>query len=193
AHILKARSAQLDGLARAGHCKPTRTAVERGPSAGSRSVPITIGLHHGAQLAAGLQLGKHARTVASYRRKIHARECPTRAHAGLQVLRDGGRFHACPAHDGARTGVCDGEPCRRAASRPASVCTYTPQAAASNASRPCASSAAIVPVSTSPVPAVARAGLPPVLIATRPPGSATSASSPLSTTTAPDCSAAARA
>jgi hypothetical protein len=62
-----------------------------------------------------------------------------------------------------------------------------------NGSSHFASSAASTPDSTSPVPAVASAGVAPGLTATLPSGAATSVSSPLSTTTAPERAAASRA
>ncbi len=83
-------------------------------------------------------------------------------------------------------------PSRSAAIRPARWCAWTPAHAAANGSIPRASSAPIVPDSTSPVPAVASPGLPPALIASRSP-STTSVSSPFSTTIAPLRSAASRA
>ena len=59
---------------------------------------------------------------------------------------------------------------RSAAARAARPWASAPRAAASNAARPLASRAPIRPESTSPVPAVASAGLPPGLTASGPPG-----------------------
>ena len=84
-------------------------------------------------------------------------------------------------------------PCGSAASRPARRCTWTAAQAAWAGASPLASIAPSTPERTSPVPAVARPGAPPGEIATRPVGAATSVSSPLSTTIARACAAAARA
>ena len=79
----------------------------------------------------------------------------------------------------------------RSAARP---CTHAAAAAASNADTPRARNAATIPVSTSPVPAVASAGLPVTLsddpsrseVDPRALGSAMTVVGPLSSTTAPE-------
>ena len=83
-------------------------------------------------------------------------------------------------------------PTRAAASRPARAWARTAAQAAAKGSRPRASSAAMIPERTSPLPAVASAGAESALTATRSP-SVTIVSSPLRTTTAPAARAASRA
>src|ERR1700728_3567221 len=175
---------QFDRLACARHRQPAGTGVERRTGARGGTVAVAVGLDHHAQLTLLRQLSAQARAIALDCRQIHTRERATSAPARLAA---GSAAIPSPAI------TPSAAPSRSAASRPARTCKYTPAAAASKASRFCDSSAAIVPLNTSPVPAVASAGLSPGLIATRPAGSTTSVSSPFSTTTAPDCSAAARA
>src|ERR1700733_13247411 len=72
----------------------------------------------------------------------------------------------------------------------AAPCSQTAAEAASKAGMPCAKRPAVIPVSTSPAPAVARkAGALPA-IAARPSGAATTVSAPLMSTTAPEIAAA---
>ncbi len=75
----------------------------------------------------------------------------------------------------------------------ASPCSQAAAQAASNASIPCASRPAIIPVSTSPAPAVASQGGALALIAAFPSGAAITVSVPLRSTTQPALRAAARA
>ena len=63
-------------------------------------------------------------------------------------------------------------------------CTSTPSRAASSAPIPCASSAPMIPVKTSPAPAVPSAGFAVGLMNTVPSGLAVSVRAPFSTTTA---------
>src|SRR5690606_30823671 len=72
-----------------------------------------------------------------------------------------------------------------AARSPATACSSAPVAAASKASRPCARSAAVILVSTSPLPPLARPGLPAATTCGSAPGAATTVPAPLSTTTQP--------
>src|SRR5205807_7607499 len=123
-----------------------------------RAVPVAVRLDDGAQLGTPAQLREQARAVALDRRYVHARERAPAAHARAPCARAAG--------SAAITSVAmtpSTAPTRRAASRPACACSHTPAAAAVNGSSPCARIAATIPVSTSPVPAVASAGLPPGL------------------------------
>src|SRR5262245_58535183 len=81
----------------------------------------------------------------------------------------------------------------RAARSPASACSSTPAAAASGGGTPPASSAATMPVSTSPLPAVAMPGLPRSQTQVGGSGPCTSVCAPFSTQTPPNLSAIARA
>src|SRR6516164_4266057 len=74
----------------------------------------------------------------------------------------------------------------------ASPCDQTAAEAASNPGMPCANRPAVIPVNTSPAPAVAKKAGAFAAIEARPPGSATTVSGPLSTTTAPISPAARR-
>lgn len=76
---------------------------------------------------------------------------------------------------------------------PVSPCRKVAMAAAWKGGAPWARKAAMMPESTSPLPAVAKEGGALALMATRPPGSAMSVSAPLRMTTTPALSAAARA
>ena len=71
------------------------------------------------------------------------------------------------------------------ASSPARACSHTPSSAALAASRPCASSAPTMPVSTSPLPAVAMPGLPPRHTALSMPAAAINVPAPFSTAVTP--------
>ena len=72
----------------------------------------------------------------------------------------------------------------QAVNQSAANATQTAQAAASQADRPQTSRADIIPASTSPLPPLARPGLPVGLTQTRPSGAATTVRAPFSTTTA---------
>ena len=103
-----------------------------------------------------------------------------------EVIRRRGREASQPAIESITSpAITDSAaPTRSAASRPARAWARTAAQAASKGSRPRASSAATMPESTSPVPAVASAGAESTLTARRSP-SVTIVSSPLRTTTAP--------
>ena len=73
-------------------------------------------------------------------------------------------------------------PTRQVARSPARPWRYVAKHAASHGDNPCANKPAIIPVRTSPVPAVANPGLPVELMAMRPSGAATIVPAPLRTT-----------
>ena len=166
-----------------GDREPGRAArrARRGRSLGA--VAVAVGLDDRAELGPA-ELPASARSCARSRRC----RCAARARfvggavtgwipAGIESI-------TSPA-------ITDSGPSRAAASSPAREWPTTAAQAASNGSMPRAISAPIIPESTSPVPAVASAGLEIRLIATRS-ASVTIVSSPLSRTTA-RCLAAPRA
>ncbi len=121
---------------------------------------VAVGLDDGAQLDALAQLRAQPLAVARDRVEVDASDRAIDAHAtSVRVpLRQARRIGTPRRADGSAAITSEAItlsalPTVRAATRPAAACSWTPAAAAANAGRPWARSAAITPVSTSPVPA----------------------------------------
>ena len=149
---------------RGGSSRPTATAACARPAAAARGAARRSSGRLGGQ-DRSVHGGFLPRTPDARRNPPPARDSHrrTRPAAPLQILGN----EVPPGMDAARPWI------------------QTAAAAASQAGMPCASSAAIRPLSTSPAPAVANQGGALSLIAARPSGAATIVSDPFSTTTAP--------
>src|SRR6266542_4883123 len=184
----ESRSAELEGLFQERHAEPGRAGLQRGAGSLQRAVAVPVRLHHGHELGA---LRLHEPHVVAYGVEVDLRDRRTERALG------GGRGPAAgrqPASRSARTAAgtwsrtsseVAPSPSRAPARSPARPCTYAPAQAASAGTSPRARNAAMTPVSTSPVPAVARTGPPVAFTCTRPPGSATRVGFPFNRTVVP--------
>ena len=140
--------------------RATRSARDRRARAFDRAVPIAVRLDDRTQ--------RRALRETRARGVVQLRSTAPALITALARETPAASLTRAPPASAATTSVAiteSAEPSRRAAMRPAAPCARTPAQAAANGSIPRASSAPMVPESTSPVPAVASIGLPPGLIA----------------------------
>src|SRR6185503_14721236 len=155
--------------------QPVRSAFERGTRAPDVPVAVGVRLDDSAQPRAVREQRLQVRAVALHGSEVDAGHRPLRLAHGIA---SGIASITSPA-------ITWFAPSRRAATLPARACASTPAAAASSGCMPLASRAPVSPDRTSPVPAVASAGVAPGLTAAVPSGVATIESSPFSTTMQP--------
>ena len=141
----RAAAPERQPLGHGRHAEGGRARFERRPGDVRRAVPVAVRLHDGPQLGSVERAEQGAR-VAPHRAEVerHLRE------RAISRARPGSRRRCRPRSS----------PTWRPKLRAARPCTVAAAAAASWGSSPLARNAAMIPVSTSPVPAVASAGAP---------------------------------
>src|SRR5579875_1281020 len=179
---VEARGPQLEALLHQGHGQP----LGPGAEGGSRHLDgaVAVGFDNGAQNGGGDEGGERA-GVVRHGGKIHFGPRRAETAAGRQA----------PTSDRYRDNKTGRSPATSPSLGPlcaASPWAWAARAAASNAGSPRARKAAITPVRTSPVPAVARRGEPDAETSTLPSGEATTVVEPFNRNTAPVSLAAAR-
>src|SRR3990170_2550212 len=172
---LDAPFAQAEALLDERHADPARARLQGRPGHCRVPVSVAVRLHHGEQLG-GRRLDQP--DVVADRLEVHLDDRgPVPGHAPANS-------RSASATRSSTSPAVAPSPCSAAASAPAAPCTYAAADAASAGANPRARNPAIMPVSTSPVPPLARNGPPVGLIRTCPSGVPTSVRVPFSSTTA---------